>query len=133
MKHGYEDLDIYRNSKELAIRIHQMSLGLPPFELYEEGCQIRRSSKSVPANIVEGYCLRRHKNEYLQYLHRALGSCQETRMHLHILFQTGSLSSRVVFDELNEEYHRLGRMIFRFIESVNKSHTLPPYMNESDD
>ena len=104
---GYEKLEIYRLARELAIRVHKMSLSLPKFEMYEEGGQIRRSAKSVGANIVEGYCLRRHKNEYLQYLHRALGSSQETRYHLGILFDTHSLTDQVVYDDLREQYDHL--------------------------
>src|ERR1041384_6664094 len=83
MERGYEKLDIYKLAKELAVEIHKMSLLLPKWELYEEGSQIRRSAKSVPSNIVEGYCLRRHTNEYLQYLHRAFASCEETSLHLN--------------------------------------------------
>ena len=87
MEKGYEKLEIFKLSRDLAIEIHKMTLSLPRFEIYEEGSQIRRSAKSVPANIVEGYALRRHKAEYLQYLHRALGSCDETLVHLGILLK----------------------------------------------
>ncbi|MEK6571081.1 MAG: four helix bundle protein, partial [Bacteroidota bacterium] len=60
MEKGYEKLDVFKLSRELAIRVHHMTMNLPRFEMYEEGSQIRRSAKSVPGNIVEGYCLRRH-------------------------------------------------------------------------
>lgn len=51
---SYKDLEIYRLAKELAVKIHKMTLeDLPKFEVYEEGSQIRRSSKSVVSNIVE--------------------------------------------------------------------------------
>ncbi len=71
-----------------------MSLSeLPRFELYEEGSQIRRSSKSVVANIVEGYGRRRYKSEYIRFLIFALASCDETREHLEILRETGSLGN----------------------------------------
>ena len=52
---SYRELDIYNDSKNLAIEVHRVTLILPKFELYEEGSQIRRSSKSVTAMIVEGY------------------------------------------------------------------------------
>ncbi|MFH1318974.1 MAG: four helix bundle protein [Candidatus Omnitrophota bacterium] len=58
---SYKDLDIYKKSHKLAIEIHQMSLELPKFEMYEEGSQIRRSSKSIKSNIVEGFG-RRNRN-----------------------------------------------------------------------
>jgi hypothetical protein len=65
---SYKDLDIYKESKRLAIEIHKISLSLPKFELYEEGSQIRRSSKGVTAAIVEGYGRRRYKADFVKYL-----------------------------------------------------------------
>ncbi len=56
---SYRDLEIYKKGHKLAIEIHEMSLKLPKFELYEEGSQIRKSSKSVKNNIVEGFGRRR--------------------------------------------------------------------------
>ena len=48
---SYKDLEIYNLSYELAIKIHKMSLRLPKYELYEEGSQIRRSSKGITSCI----------------------------------------------------------------------------------
>jgi hypothetical protein len=42
---SYKDLEIFTTSYDLAIRVHHMTLQLPQFELYEEGSQLRRSSK----------------------------------------------------------------------------------------
>lgn len=132
MEKGYEKLEIYQLARELAIKVHKMTLSLPKFEMYEEWSQIRRSSKSVPANIVEGYCLRRHKNEYLQYLHRALGSSEETLLHLKMLYETKSLQDEEIFKELSEKYERLGKMLFRFIEAVLHEHVAPNYVKEEN-
>ena len=64
---SYRDLDIWKLSKELVIEIHKMSLSeLPKFELYEVGSQIRRSSKSIKSNIVEGYGRRRYKQDLIR-------------------------------------------------------------------
>ncbi|MBI1805704.1 MAG: four helix bundle protein [Ignavibacteria bacterium] len=130
MEKGYEKLDIYKLSEELAIEIHKISLSLPKFKMYEEGSQIRRSAKSIPSNIVEGYCLRRHKNEYLQYLHRAFGSCEETSLHLRILFETKSLADQKAYDDLVERYDHLSKMLFRFIEAVSSDHMPPAYVKD---
>ena len=51
---SYRDLEIYKEGKRLAVLIHKLTLTLPKFELYEEGSQIRRSSKAVTTLIVEG-------------------------------------------------------------------------------
>jgi four helix bundle protein len=59
---SYEDLDIYKMALKLAVEVHQVSLEeLPRFEMFEEGSQIRRSSKSIGSNIVEGFGRKKNK------------------------------------------------------------------------
>jgi len=45
---------------------------LPRFELYEEGSQIRKSSKSIKSTIVEGYGRRRYQQEDIRFLTYAI-------------------------------------------------------------
>jgi four helix bundle protein len=127
---GYRKLEIYKRAHRLAVDIHKMSMGLPRHELYEEGGQIRRSSKSVAAQIVEGYCLRKNKNEFLQYLNRAYASAHETVEHLNFLFETGSLVDAQVFGNLHSQYDELCRMIFGFMQSVVEGHGRPAFVGE---
>lgn len=117
-----EDLKIYKKAHQLAIEIHKLSLSLPSFEMYEEGSQIRRSSKSVSAQIVEGFCLRQYKNEYVHYLFRAYASSRETKEHLDLLFETGSLKDKKQYQNLSSEIEDLNRMLYSFIESVQLNH-----------
>jgi len=121
---GYKKLRIYQLAHDLAIRVHKMSLKLPKFEMFEEGSQIRRSSKSVSSNIVEGYALRRYKQEYIHYLIRALGSSLETVEHLEFLMETESLSDKTLGSTLLEKYEGLNSMLYRFIESVVSQHDI---------
>lgn len=72
---SYRELEIYRESKRLAIEIHKMSMLLPKHELYEESSQIRRSFKSVTAMIVEGYGRRRYKADYIKHLVYSHAEC----------------------------------------------------------
>lgn len=66
---SYRKLEVWQLARELVIDIHRMSLtGLPKFEMYEEGSQIRRAIKSVKSNIVEGYGRRRYKQDFLRFL-----------------------------------------------------------------
>jgi len=119
---AYKKLKIYHLAHDLAIRVHKMSLDLPKFEIFEEGSQIRRSSKSVSSNIVEGYALRRYKQEYIHYLMRGLGSSLETVEHLEFLLETGSLTDKTLGKILLEKYEGLNSMLYRFIESVVSQH-----------
>ncbi len=70
----YKKLEIWQLAKEVVMEINKMRLNLPKFEMYEEGSQIRRSSKSVKSNLVEGYGRRNYKNDYIRFITSALAS-----------------------------------------------------------
>lgn len=117
-KKSYEDLDIYNIAIDLAVEVHKMTLQeLPKFEMYEEGDQIRRSSKSIGANIVEGFGRKKHKGEYVQFLTYALASCDETKYHLTVLHRTNSLG-KTRFDHFLGKYAELGRKIYNLRKLV---------------
>ncbi len=118
---SYRDLDIYTESKRLAIEVHKASLGLPKLELYEEGSQIRRSSKSVTSNIVEGYGRRRYKADYIKYLIYAQSECDETIVHLDFLFETESLKDESTYLRLKTEYDTLSKRINKFTQWVEEN------------
>lgn len=115
---SYFELEIYQVSKALAIRVHHMTLGLPKFEMFEEGSQVRRSSKAVTSAIVEGYGRKNYKADFIRYLTIAHTECDETLVHLEFLFETKSLSDETIYNQLNEEYHALSKRIYKFIQWV---------------
>jgi four helix bundle protein len=119
---NYKDLEIWQISREVVIELHKMSLELPKFEMYEEGSQIRRSSKSVKSNIVEGYGRRNYKNEYIRFITFALASNDETLDHLETLFETGSLTDKIFYDNIHSKIELLGKKINRFLQSVQNEH-----------
>lgn len=120
---SYRNLEIWKLARDLSVDIHRMTLTeLPRFEQYEEASQIRRASKSVRANIVEGYGRRHYKQEFVRHLIYALGSSDETMDHLEILYETGSLSKKALFDDLSARLSLLGRKLNDFLQSVEKSH-----------
>ncbi|MDX1407963.1 MAG: four helix bundle protein [Saprospiraceae bacterium] len=111
---SYKKLEIWRLAREMAIDVHRMSLRLPKFELYEIGSQIRRSSKSVKSNIVEGYGRRRYPADRLRFVTYALSSNDETMDHLETLYETGSLNDETVFLDLRKKIVRLGVKLNNF-------------------
>lgn len=114
---SYKDLDIYKESKRLAIEIHKISLTLPKFELYEEGNQIRRSSKVVTSTI-EGYGRRRYKADFIKFLIYAQSECDETIVHLDFLYETESFKDLNKYTQLKNEYEALSKRINTFIKWV---------------
>jgi hypothetical protein len=65
---SYRDLEVYQIAFAGAVKVHEMTMGLPKYELYEMGSQIRRSAKGIPANIAEGFGRWRYKSESLHFL-----------------------------------------------------------------
>jgi len=90
---------------------------LPKFEMYEEGRQIRRSSKSIVSNFVEGYGMKNYKGDLIRYLTYALASCDETKAHLEMLHETKSLSKER-FVQFYNQYRKLGAMIYNYREAA---------------
>lgn len=122
-KMSYRDLEIWKLARQSAIDIHRITLkNLPQFEMSEQGSQIRRSAKSIGANIVEGYGRRRYKQEFIRFLVFAHASCDETIDHLEILFETGSLSNETIYRDLSARLDLLGRKLNSFIEAVEREH-----------
>jgi four helix bundle protein len=92
------DLEVYNLSYSLAVEIFRLSKSFPKEELYSLTDQIRRSSRSVPANISEGFAKRHHTNIFKNHLLIAIGSSEETKTWLDFSKD---------FSYLNEEDHKL--------------------------
>ena len=120
---NYKDLDIWKLANDVAIEVHEMTLkDLPGFEKYESGSQIRRSSKSVKSNIVEGFGRRQSKKEFLMFLRYAIASNDETRDHLETLFKVGSLKNKNTYEDFHKKIAELERMLYGFLKAVEKNH-----------
>ena len=77
--------------------------------------------KSVRANIVEGYGRRRYAADYIKHLIYAQASNDESIDHLETLFETGSLKNKVLYQSLHQKIDTLGKMINKFIQSIEKT------------
>ena len=119
---AYKTLEIWILANELVIEIHEMTMTLPKFETYEEGSQIRKSSKNVKATIVEGYGRKIYKAEFLKYLIYSKASNDETRDHLENLFNTKSLVSEQLFKKLRDKIDVLGKKIYNYYEWVEANY-----------
>lgn len=78
----FRDLEVYQESYQLMLLIHQVIKTLPIFERHELASQMRRASKSCPANIAEGWAKRRFEKKFKQQLNDAIGSANEMEVHI---------------------------------------------------
>ena len=121
---SYKSLEIWVLANELVIEIHEMALKLPKFELYEEGSQIRKSSKNVKATIVEGYGRKIYKSEFMKFLIYSRASNDETRDHLENIYNTKSLTDKELYQRLHNKIDLLGMKIKNYYEWVEQ-HYIP--------
>lgn len=119
---SYKKLEIWQLARELTIEIHKLTFTLPKFEQFEEAQQIRRSSKTVRSNIVEGYGRRRYKADFIKFLIYSLSSNDETIDHLETLFETESLKDETIYNTLHLKLELLGKKLNNFIQAVERNH-----------
>ena len=106
----YKDLIVYQLSYDLAVEIFELTKKFPKEELYSLTNQIRRSSRSVPVNIGEGWAKRKYKNVFLRHLTDSNGSCEETKIWLDFSKDCNYLSIET-HDEFINRYHKVGAML----------------------
>ena len=107
---NYSDLLVYQQSYRLALLVSQMTKLFPRSEQYELGRQVRRCSRSVAANIVEGWAKRTSSAEFKRHLLIASGEAAETKFWLDLAADE-HLAARTECEQLKAEYAKLGMMI----------------------
>ncbi len=117
-KGGFEDLDCYKLSLQLMVNVHDVANKLPPHEKFDLADQMRRASKSTPANIAEGYG-RHHWLDALRFYYIARGSLNETINHF-ITARTLEYVEQRLFEELYQLARQCERALNGYIAYVNK-------------
>lgn len=110
MLRGYRDLKAYQLAHELAMEIIVLSKEFPPDERFSLTSQIRRSSRSVAANIAEGFRKRQYPNMFVSKLADSDAEATETQVWLDFACECKYLTE----DRrrgLVERYEELGRMV----------------------
>ena len=73
------DMDVFGKAYRAALEVHKLSMGFPRHEQFELASQLRRSSKSICANLAEGRARQQGSSaEFRRYVLIALGSADET-------------------------------------------------------
>ena len=87
---SFEDLEVFQRAYRLSLEVHRRSLDFPAIEQYELAKQIRRASKSICANIAEGFGKQGPSPaEFKRFLRIALGSADEMRVWLRYCLDLG--------------------------------------------
>ena len=116
---GYRDLKVYQLSYRLALQIYEITKIFPPEEKYSLVDQIRRSSRSVPANISEAWKKRRYVKSFISKLIDCSGEAGETEVWFDFSKDFGYLKFEI-YEELMSGYDEVGRMLNGMIDKPEK-------------
>jgi four helix bundle protein len=108
---SFEDLEVFQRAYRLSLEIHRQSLTWPQIEQHALGDQMRRASKSICANVAEGYGRqKRSKAEFKRFLVMAIGSSDEMRVWVRYAFDLGYVDQST-WQEWRDEYQTISRML----------------------
>src|SRR5207245_4305314 len=110
MLRGHRDLKVYQLAYKLAMEIFFLSKAFPREEVYSLTDQIRRSSRSVAANIAEGFRKRRYPNMLVSKLTDCDGEATETQVWIDFAFDCAYLS-RENRERLITGYEEVGKTL----------------------
>lgn len=107
---GYKDLKVFQRSYAIAMKIFEYTTSFPAEERFSLVSQIRRSSRSVSANIGEAYRKRMYPKHFISKLSDSDGECTETMIHTDFAKDCGYLTGdqhKLIIDE----YLQIGKML----------------------
>jgi four helix bundle protein len=104
----FPDLGAFQNALAVGFRVYELTKTFPDEERYALADQVRRSSRSVCANIANAWWKRRHKAAFVAKLSNAEGEAAETQVHLEF---GGSL---------DDAYEKIIGQLVRMIDQLQK-------------
>ncbi len=112
----FDKLIVFQKAYDLSLLVHTQSLSFPQLEQFELASQLRRSSKSICANLAEGMGKQMSAKDILKFLRTAVGSCDETRLWLKYARDLGYLIDDD-YKHFLDGYCEVGRMLTGLIKS----------------
>ena len=113
----YTELDVWKQARELAIHVYELTASYPKSEQFGIVSQIRRCVISVPSNIAEGF-ERQHTKEMMSFLSIARGSFFELETQLYILKNLSFITNDQLIICLTK-IEGVGKLINRFMRYFN--------------
>jgi four helix bundle protein len=108
---SFEDLEVFRRAYRLSLEVHRKSLEFPTIEQRALAGQIRRASKSICANLVEGFGRQAwSKSEFRRFLMMATGSADEMQVWTLYCRDLGYIGADVA-ERWQGEYREIARML----------------------
>ena len=116
---GYRDLKVFQLAYKSAMAIFEITKSFPREEKYSLVDQIRRSSRSIPANIAESWKKRLYPKMFISKLVDAAGEAGETEVWLDVSKDAGYLSAED-YNNFISTYEEINHMLYGMIDKHEK-------------
>jgi four helix bundle protein len=116
---SFRDLRVYQSAFAIAADIHQLTKGFPNEEKYSLTDQMRRSSRSVCANIAEAWRKRRYPKSFVSKLSDADGEACETQVWLDLSLHFGYIQPEF-HDQLVKQCDHIGAQLSLMMDEPEK-------------
>jgi len=116
---GFRDLIVYKKSYNLALEIFEMTKVFPKEEKFSLTDQIRRSSRSIPANIAESWAKRIYTKAFVNKISDALGEEYETEVWLNMSYDLQYINSDK-HNQILSGYNEIRKMLISILNSPEK-------------
>ena len=107
---SFEDLEVFKRAYKISLDVHRFSLSLPQVEQFALGDQLRRTSKSICANLAEGLGKRWSQAEVKRFVTMAIGSADEMRVWLRYCLDLGYLDEPA-WQKWRDDYQDIAKML----------------------
>jgi four helix bundle protein len=109
--HRFEDLAVFQRAYKLSLELHRVSLKMPAIEQQALADQLRRASKSICANLAEGFGKQaQSKAEFKRYILMSIGSADEMRVWIRYCVDLGYID-QATWQYWRDEYEAIARML----------------------
>ena len=115
----HRELEVYQKGFDAAMHIFELSKSFPKEETYSLTDQIRRSSRSVCANLAEAWRKRRYEKAFVSKLSDSESEAAETQVHIEFAMRH-SYVSEVEFREIDSAYECILGQLVKMIEQPEK-------------
>lgn len=115
---NFEDLEVFKRAYRLSLDVHRMSLEFPKIEQYALADQLRRASKSICANLAEGFGRQRQsKSDFKRFVTIAMGAADEMRVWTRYCLDLGYIDQET-WQRWRDEYHEIAKMLHGLAASL---------------
>lgn len=104
---------------DAAMRIFEITKSFPPEEKYALVDQVRRSSRSICANLAEAWRKRRYEAHFVSKMSDAESEAEETRVWLEFAYKCGYIGEKQ-FEELDDTYDKIVAQLVKMLSQPCK-------------